>query len=131
MLITPPVRATARSSLSERLRLLSHVPFTPVWETTTGFVARAVTSRNVAGDAWAKSISMCLAFIRCTHSRPSSVNPPLLMPAAAPPMAVTRQCDDSGEGLNGDVSFHQPRQIDVADGAAAQKISPPEQAVSV
>lgn len=41
---TPPARATATNSSSDRLRSNSQVPCTPVWDTTNGLVAMLATS---------------------------------------------------------------------------------------
>src|ERR1022692_3053849 len=90
--MTPPVWAMPRSCASPRLRLLSQVAFTPVWETITGRVAMASTSSMVRGAACARSTSMWRASMRRTILRPLSVSPVLSTPAEEPPISLSKKC---------------------------------------
>ena len=69
-------RAAARRS---RLRRLSQVPLTPVWETTTGRVAIASTSSMVRGDACARSTSTLR--LPCADPLPALVREAALLDA--------------------------------------------------
>ena len=89
---SPPVAAIPRSWSSVRLRPLSAVARTPVCDATTGRVAMPTTSSIVAADAWATSGIRLRASISRTSSRPSGVSPPLAMPCADPPYAVSKKC---------------------------------------
>src|ERR1044072_7295162 len=74
MPMTPPFAAILRNCSSLRFRLLSHVPFTPVCETTKGRVATATTSSIVAAEACARSTSIPRASIRRIISGPLYVS---------------------------------------------------------
>ena len=88
---SPPVAATPRSCASERLRALSHVPHTPVCETTTGRLDMARASSIDGPDVCDRSRTIPRASIRRIISRPARVNPPFSMPCAEPPKALSKK----------------------------------------
>ena len=64
---------------------------TPVCDATIGRTAIDRMSSIVADDACATSMITPLASMRDRRSRPAGVNPPLTMPCAEPPYAVSKK----------------------------------------